>query len=98
MPTFYEFKNIFGSESHLSSINDALIRIGGTTIDSDNYYWTCVEDIDGYITVDNQAIGYDQENRAVLSSPTIYTFSNKDRWIKKNKYHVRAIKYIYYHY
>ena len=98
LPTYDEFTTIFFSESYLSGINKALSKIGGTTVDADNLYWTCVEDIDGYITVNGQAIGYDQENRALLITPENITFSNKDRWLKKNKYHVRAIKYIYYHY
>lgn len=97
LPSRSEFVSIFGKGNHLSDINKALRGIGGTIVDEDHFYWTCTEDIDGYVTVGGQAIGYDQANRAVLSSPRNTAFSNKDRWIKKNKYHVRAIKYIYYH-
>lgn len=97
LPSYREFKFIFGKGNHLSDINKALHGIGGITVDENQFYWTCTEDIDDYITVEGEAIGYDQANRAVLSSPTNSTFSNKDRWLKKNKYHVRAIKYVYYH-
>ncbi len=97
LPSYEEFIKIFGKGNNLAKINNALHTIGGTTIDENNLYWTCVEDIENYITVDHQTIGYDQENRAVISSPDNSTFSDKDRWLKKNQYHVRAIKYIYYY-
>ena len=97
LPTYDEFKKIFKSGNNLSDINNALFAIGGTTVNEEYFYWTCVEDFDGYITIEQQTLDYDKENRAILSTPTNSTFSNKDRWIKKNKYNVRAIKYIYYH-
>lgn len=98
LPTFYELLQIFGSKgSNISKLNHALQLMGGKLIDDSKFYWTCMEDYEGYITVDDLELDYDQANRAVLTSPLISTSSNKDRWLKKNKYYVRAIKYIYYY-
>lgn len=79
-----------------TGLNDALISIGGTPLDESHYYWTCTEDIKDYTPVFDSATTYDKENRAVLCNPVHNTYHNKDYWIKKNKHHVRAIKYVYY--
>ena len=79
-----------------TELNSALNNIDGTPINTDNMYWTCVEDIDGYIRIDDAESDYDPENRAVVINFEKEAYGNKDRWIKKNKYYVRAIKYIYY--
>lgn len=85
--------------SNINRLNEALIAIGGTPIDVDSYYWTCSEDYDGYVSVSFQNYDYDKENRAVLKSfQANNIFTDKSGWIKKNKYKVRAIKYVYYHY
>lgn len=98
LPTSYELLQIFGSKGgNVSNLNHALQVTGGKLIDVSHLYWTCMEDYDGYIKVNGQSIDYDQANRAILTSPLHSTFSDKDRWLKKNKYYVRAIKYIYYY-
>lgn len=99
LPSYYEYQLIFGSTgTRVSSLNKALSSIGGTPFNTANMYWTCVEDYDDYIHINNIESDYDKENRAVITSPTNSTFSYKDRWLKKNKYYVRAIKYVYYEY
>lgn len=102
LPSYYELRTLFGEEGkNVQNINNALNGIGGTpltTTGNDDKYWTCVEDIDHYVTINGQESDYDRENRAIIISPDIYTFGNKDRWLKKNYYRVRAIKYVYYQY
>ena len=93
LPTLYEWVLITKN----TGLNAALLSIGGTPLDDNNYYWTCTEDIDGYVShiTDSLSVS-DQENRAIPVNPSRYTYDNSDYWIKKNKYHVRAIKYVYY--
>lgn len=99
LPSYYEFGLIRGTNgSKVESLNSALKGIGGTPILTSQKYWTCTEDFDNYITIEGKDCNYDRENRAVITSPINTTHSNKERWLKKNKYHVRAIKYVYYHY
>lgn len=98
LPTYYELLLIFGSKgNNISNLNHALQVTGGKLIDNQQFYWTCIEDYDGYITVGDLELDYDQANRAILMSPNISTSVNKDCWLKKNKYYVRAVKYIYYY-
>lgn len=98
LPSYYEMKQIFGtSGKNVANINRALVNTGGTQLDDSHFYWTCMEDYEDYITVDGVNSDYDQANRAVLTSPHNSTWGNKDRWLKKNRYYVRAIKYIYYY-
>ena len=85
-----------GSQARITKINSALKRIGGTALNADGNYWTCSEDYDDYITVVGKELDYDPYNRAVNMTPMNSTSGNKDFWIKKNRYRVRAIKYIYY--
>lgn len=98
LPTYYELLQIFGtSGKNVSILNQEIKNYGGTIIDNSHFYWTCIEDYKDYISVDNLELDYDQANRAILTSSQISTFSDKDRWLKKNHYFVRAIKYIYYY-
>ena len=98
LPTYYELRQIFGSTGeNVSNLNHALLVTGGELIDDTHFYWTCIEDYDGYIVVGDLNLDYDQANRAILSSPHNSASGDKDRWLKKNKYYVRAIKYIYYY-
>lgn len=98
LPSYYELYKIFGSKGmNVSKLNKALHSVGGTILDNDNFYWTSTEDFENYITINGEVTDYDQANRAVIASPSMTTTSVKDRWIKKNKYKVRAIKYIYYY-
>ena len=99
LSSFNEFGLIRGANgSRIESLNSALKGIGGTPILTDRIYWTCTEDFDDYITIEGEDCDYDRENRAVITSPINTTYSNKERWLKKNRYYVRAIKYVYYHY
>lgn len=99
LPSYYEYQLIFGSTgARVSSLNKALSNIGGTPFNAANMYWTCVEDFDDYIHIKNAESDYDKENRAVIASPANSICSDKDRWLKKNRYYVRAIKYVYYEY
>lgn len=98
LPSYYEMTQILGtSGKNVANINHALINTGGTLLDDSHFYWTCMEDYENYISVKGVTSDYDQANRAVLTSPHISTWGNKDRWLKKNHYYVRAIKYIYYY-
>lgn len=98
LPSFHEFGLIRGANgSKIESLNSALKGIGGTPILTDHLYWTCAEDFDNYITINGEDSDYDRENRAVITSPMNATYSNKERWLKKNRYYARAIKYVYYH-
>lgn len=92
LPSYYEAQLIFSSPE----LNDALIKAGGTPIDNNHFYWTCAEDIEGYVNPVGVTPDYDQENRAILLTPLNTSFSDKDHWLKTNKHHVRAIKYVYY--
>lgn len=99
LPSYHEYQLIFGQKGEkVDVLNSSLKGIGASPIIKNNMYWTCVEDFDGYITIKDKLSDYDKENRAVISSPLNATYGYKDRWIKKNKYYVRAIKYVYYHY
>lgn len=99
LPSRYDFSLIFGTEGQrLERVNAALKSANGTPLEKEEMYWTCTEDIDGYITFNDVIPDYDQANRAVTCSPLNTTNYNKDRWIKKNQYLVRAIKYVYYEY
>lgn len=91
LPTVYEWLRIIEN----AGLNDALVSIGGTPLDNSHYYWTCTEDIEGYISFDDSTT-YDRENRAVIANTIAQTTYDKDYWLKKNKHHVRAIKYVYY--
>lgn len=98
LPSYYELQLIFGSSGkNVSAINKYIHNYGGSIIDDSHFYWTCIEDYEGYITINGVTSDYDQANRAVLTSTHNSTWGNKDRWLKKNKYYVRAIKYIYYY-
>lgn len=91
LPSCEEFYTIMGN----TGLNDALISMGGTPLDEDHFYWTCTEDIDNYMQFSSTTTDYDMENRAIHLSPRLNSYINKDYWLKKNKYYVRAIKYVY---
>ena len=97
MPSHYEMYLIFGSSgTKVTSLNSYIVKYGGERISKNDIYWTCVEDFDDYLIINGQTSDYDKENRAIAQTPTNKVYGNKDRWIKKNTYRVRAIKYIYY--
>lgn len=94
LPTDYEYE-LFKSVYTLRDINNALKDIGAETLDTGAMYWTCVEDYEGYIHFSGTVSDYDPENRAVVITPRNASYTDKDRWIKQNKYRVRAVKYVY---
>jgi hypothetical protein len=97
LPTHYEWTLILGAKgAKVNNINTAMLNIGGTPLNEDFKYWCCDEDYEGHIKITDVTSDYDSQNRAVITSPLRTTFSTKERWLKKNKYYVRAIKYIYY--
>jgi hypothetical protein len=96
LPSKKQLEIIFGRKGErIDGLNKALARIGGTPIASERY-WTCCEDIDGYIQLSTDSdFDYDQANRAVSCDPYMKYWVNRDRWVKKNKYAVRAVKILY---
>lgn len=97
LPTYEEMNWISKSKNrqHMNYLNSAIKRAGGTPISMEKLYWTCVEDIDSYISIDGIESNYDPKNRAIPRTWNNQTLAYKDRWIKKNRYFVRAIKYVY---
>lgn len=99
LPSWEEYKAIFGTSGrYVSDLNKALIGIGGTPLSTDELYWTCTEDHEGYMTINGEGDDYDPDNRVVILTPMMQSTNLKDRWLKKNNYKVRAIKYVYYKY
>ena len=99
LPTVYEYERIFGEGGYkVDSLNAALLKAGGVPISTSYMYWTCVEDIEKAWSFENIKNTYDPENRAVPMDYQIRSFTNRDHWLKKNWYNVRAVKYIYYEY
>lgn len=97
LPTYKEWTLILGSKgAKVSLINSAMSGIGGTLLKENQMYWCCDEDYEGHIKITDVTSDYDSQNRAVITSPLRSTYSTKERWLKKNKHYVRAIKYIYY--
>lgn len=96
LPSYSFLHGIFGYDgNNVSKLNNALLSIGGTPI-TDDYYWTCCEDVQNSYTIGGQSYDYDQANRAWAVTPYNKTWSNKNHLIKKLKYRVRAMKIIYY--
>ncbi len=93
LPTMHEFQQVC---KYITLLNSKLEDIGAVPISMNNLYWTCVEDFNNYVEVSGIKTDYDCNNRAIALSPNGSTYS-KNKWLKKNKYYVRAIKYIYYH-
>ena len=94
LPSLVEFRSI----PNINALNQAIEALGGTPLSEYELYWTCVEDFDNYMTVNYNYQDYDKENRAIPVTPKYVQYTDKDRWIKKNKHHVRAIKYVYFHF
>ena len=90
-----------GTSWHLPTPNEIECFNSISGIDSllrsnNKYYWSCIEDIkgcDGLIIPDET---YLPKDRAVPVNLEGETFKNKDLWVKRNKYYVRAVTYIYY--
>lgn len=99
LPTVYDLELIFGNSGRkVDSLNTALLKAGGVPVAKNALYWTCVEDIDSLWTFSGMENTFDPENRAVPINYQAKSFTNKDRWLKKNRYNVRAVKCIYYEY
>lgn len=92
LPSLYEIHNLFVIKKRL---NELLLSYGGTPWDEEEMYWTCVEDLKGSSKISDIVSNYDPEDRAIILNLRNETYSDKDTWLKKYKYHVRAIKYIY---
>lgn len=97
LPSFADWCWIHGDDdANIDSINKHLIALSGTPLSIDDDYWCCEEDYDGYITwTDGSEQNYDPDNRAVIITPRIRGKKDKDYWIKKNRYRIRAVKTIY---
>ena len=98
LPTYRDIELCLKTESRINWINQALMDIGATPISVDSMYWTCVEDFPNYVVLnsDTNGVNFDPSNRAVATTPTLRFYVDRDRWLKQNKHHVRAIKYVYY--
>ena len=97
LPNINELRQIFGTiGKNVPYLNQAIKSYGGTLIDDNRSYWTCIENY-GYTTYSEQDSDYDQANRAITISPHASTSEDKDIRLKKNSYYVRAIRYIYYY-
>lgn len=67
------------------------------SVDLNNkYYWTCIEDISGCSDYGISNDNFLPKDRAMPLNLNGETLGNKDLWVKRNKYYVRAVKYIYY--
>lgn len=95
LPTRYELGLIF---DNIKSINNIIADVDGTPIRADRYYWTCLEDYETTKGTSGKADAYDcdRANRALPINSSKATPPDKDYWLKKNHYYVRAIKYIYF--
>lgn len=97
LPTYHEFRVICGTDGeNVDFLNEALEGVNGTPLRSKQMYWSCVEDHEAIIYFEGLETDYDPANRAIVSTPEKSSYSYKDRWLKKNQYYVRAIKYVYY--
>ena len=99
LPTYHELRLTFGDEgSCVPALNQALLKAGGTPISTDVFdmYWTCVEDKPKFVKFSDVENTYDPANRAIPVNYQYRFYTDRDQWIKKNRYNVRAIKYIYY--
>lgn len=85
LPNLKEFYRIKSAVKYLPDIDI-----------SNKYYWTCLEDLKGCSDYGLSTENYLPKDRAMPLNLQIQTFSNKDLWNKRNKYYVRAVKYIYY--
>lgn len=99
LPSYNEFTHMTYGDK-LEKLNEALISMGGTPISEEDYYWSCVEDIENAFhfsdTTLTYAKDYDQKRRAVPFLAGRLFPSDKTYWHKQyNFYKVRAIKYIY---
>lgn len=82
-------------------INKALSAHNMTPISTTGFYWTCTEDINGYISDssnDHFKYGYDPAARAIPITYNAMYPIQKTVWEKSNIHHVRAVKIIHYYY
>jgi hypothetical protein len=95
LPTRYELNLIF---ANMNSLNNVLDDLDGTPVRSGRYYWTCLED---YETSTSKGDAIDPSecdcaNRALPVNASNVPPADKDYWLKKNQYYVRAVKYLYF--
>lgn len=105
LPSYHDWKKYIGNYSkydkyrveQIDNINHYIEIYGGTQISKDECYWTCDEDFDGgFVFADTTLVyDFDPENRALPITPILTAVANKDKWVKRNVYKVRAIKFVY---
>jgi hypothetical protein len=94
LPTISEWKYV---NNYLTGLNTALKKYGGTPLNKNQMYWTCQEDYDQVLEINGEVNQtYDPMNKAIALTPTYKVIVGNNKWLKSNKYNVRAIKYIYY--
>lgn len=102
LPSYYDWDRCIMWKSdknrHLKQLNKFLKLYGGKELSEQDYYWTCTEDYDEYFVFNDTTLVYDFDasNRAIAITPMLLASIEKDRWVKRNRYKVRAIKYVYY--
>lgn len=102
LPTYAELGWIFQNGEAIEELNQHITQYGGSPIalpeDDDNYYWSCVEDLDGVLVFADEQFqkesDYDPARRAIPMNSDRLFLTNKLFWHKNNEYRVRAIKYI----
>lgn len=97
LPTYREYSNYI-NKTNFTNINKALSSLNAPLLTSSFWYWTCNEDTEGFRPSDANLgnLLFDSDNRAIPVSPVSTYPGNKDQWVKKFRYHVRAVKTIYY--
>ena len=98
LPSYMDMRYICGPHgSKVNTINSKLTELGKTPLSLEEYYWCIEEDYEGYLSWDDGDVhDHDPDNRAVICSPQIRAIKDKDFWIKKIEYRVRAVKTILY--
>lgn len=96
LPSLYDWQYLVDVEYHWDDINEALIKMGGVPLSTDDHYWTSTEDYQEAFSFSDEDNDYDAANRAVNITIDLRAFTRKDRWTKNTEYKVRAIKHVYY--
>lgn len=96
LPSLNDWEYLVSVEYHWDEINDALIKMGGVPLSTDDLYWTCTEDYQEAFTFSDEDNDFDAANRAVNITLKLRAYTRKDRWVKNSIYKVRAIKHVYY--
>lgn len=95
LPSLYDWRYLVSVKNHWEEINEALIKMGGVPLSTDDHYWTSTEDYKEAFAFSDED-DYDAANRAVNITLNLRAYTRKDRWVKNSIYKVRAIKHVYY--